>query len=188
MHAEKERTYESNRRSSAAGRERAGTRRTGFDGDEAVAWAEYGTRRNCRTSTTASSTRPGSTAPDYRITCIFVDQRYRRAGSRRWRLRGALDLIAQAGGGVVEGYPHDMSKQPGKKVSSSFLYNGTRRMYEQAGFSYDRDKGKSHSVMRKTVTQLAQSGQERPPGNPSPVLPRLIELPSLAGTIRPPDP
>jgi hypothetical protein len=52
------------------------------------------------------------------------------------------------GGGVVEGYPHDTQ---GKKVSASFLYNGTRKLYEQAGFKYERPKGKGNCVMSKTV-------------------------------------
>jgi len=41
-------------------------------------------------------------------------------------LRGALQRIAQAGGGVVEAYPHDT---PGQRVSASFLYNGTRSLF-----------------------------------------------------------
>jgi hypothetical protein len=65
-------------------------------------------------------------------------------------LRGALDLIAQAGGGLVEAYPQDTG---GKKISASFLYNGTRSLFEQAGFDYDRQKGKNHCVMRKTVVR-----------------------------------
>ena len=63
-------------------------------------------------------------------------------------LRGALDLIAQAGGGVVEAYPQDTQ---GKKISASFLYSATRSVFEKAGFSYDRPKGKNHCVMRRTV-------------------------------------
>jgi hypothetical protein len=63
-------------------------------------------------------------------------------------LRGALDLIAAAGGGVVEAYPHDIGDQ---KVTSSFLYNGTRRMFEKAGFTYDRAKGEKNCVMTITV-------------------------------------
>lgn len=60
--------------------------------------------------------------PDYRITCIFVDRRFRQHGLVTVALEAALDLIAQAGG-VVEGYPH----MPGeRRLSSSFLYNGTR--------------------------------------------------------------
>jgi hypothetical protein len=35
--------------------------------------------------------------------------------------------------------------------SASFLYNGTRSLFEQAGFDYDRQKGKNHCVMSKTV-------------------------------------
>jgi GNAT superfamily N-acetyltransferase len=52
--------------------------------------------------------KPGLvTAPDYRLTCFFVDRDYRRAGVAAAALQGALDLIAQAGGGVVEAYPRD---------------------------------------------------------------------------------
>ncbi|MEJ7755976.1 MAG: hypothetical protein WKF83_06195 [Nocardioidaceae bacterium] len=63
-------------------------------------------------------------------------------------MRGALELIARAGGGLVEGYPQDT---PGKKMNPSFLYNGTRHLYEEAGFTYDRPKGKNHCVMTMTV-------------------------------------
>jgi GNAT superfamily N-acetyltransferase len=84
--------------------------------------------------------------PDYRITCIFVDKKYRRKGVTTAALEGAVDLIAQAGGGVVEGYPHDTA---GQKVS--VLYNATRSLYERAGFSYLRSKGKRNCVMRRVV-------------------------------------
>jgi len=120
---------------------------------EAVAWAEYGPPEELpnihhRLEYEAGLVRP----PDYRITCIFVDRHYRRRGVAALALRGALDLIAKAGGGVVEGYPHDMSKQPeGKTMSSSFLYNGTRRMYQEAGFAYERSKGQKNCVMTRTM-------------------------------------
>jgi hypothetical protein len=65
-------------------------------------------------------------------------------------ITGALDLIAQAGGGRVESYPHDLTNQT-KKMSLSFLYNGTRRLYERLGFTYDRPKGLKNCVMVKTV-------------------------------------
>jgi hypothetical protein len=58
------------------------------------------------------------------------------------------DLIAEAGGGVVEGYPQDTQ---GKKVSASFLSNATRSLFEQAGFEYERTKGKNHCVMRTKI-------------------------------------
>ena len=74
-------------------------------------------------------------------------------------LRGALDLIAKAGGGVVEGYPQDLPE--GKRISSKFLYNVTRSLYAQTSFSYDRPKGKNHCVMRMTVEPIAASRRAR---------------------------
>ena len=91
----------------------------------------------------------GDPPPDYRLTCIFIDRDYRRKGLTWIALNGALDLIAQAGGGVVEGYPQDLSD--GRRVGNSFLYSSTRALYERAGFSYVRPKGKNHTVMRRTV-------------------------------------
>lgn len=62
---------------------------------------------------------------------------------------GALDLIAQAGGGEVVSFPNEL--EPGKRTSSSFLHNGTRAMFEKAGFTFERHIGRSKTVMRKTL-------------------------------------
>jgi ribosomal protein S18 acetylase RimI-like enzyme len=124
-----------------------------FDGDAAVAWAEYGTPDELpNIHHRKEYDAAGEPPPDYRITCIFVDRDYRRGGLVSVALLGALDLIAAAGGGVVEGYPHDTEGQ--KRKSSSFLYNGTRKVYERAGFEFVRTKGKGNTVMRKVVAQL----------------------------------
>jgi hypothetical protein len=116
-------------------------------GDEAVAWCEYGAPEELpniyhRKEYDATLDR----LPDYRITCLFVDKAHRRKGLTEVALRGALDLIGRAGGGVVEGYPHDTG---GKKVS--VLYNGTRSLFERAGFDYVRPKGTKNCVMRVVV-------------------------------------
>jgi len=79
---------------------------------------------------------------------LFVDRGYRRKGVAAVALHGALDLISQAGGGVVEAYPQD---KQGQKISASFPYNGTRNLFEQAGFEYQRPKGKNYCVMRLIV-------------------------------------
>jgi GNAT superfamily N-acetyltransferase len=121
-----------------------------FDGDEAVAWAEYGPvdelpNIHHRKQWEAETVTP----PDFRITCLFVDRRYRRAGMAATAVRGALELVAQAGGGLVEAYPHDLPED--KKISSSFLYNATRTMYERLGFEYVRPKGQGNCVMTLRV-------------------------------------
>ena len=121
-----------------------------FDGAEAIAWAQYGPPDelpNIHHRKEYEQTL--DKLPDYRITCIFVDKKYRRRGVTAIALHGALDLIAHAGGGTVEGYPHDTTE--GKKVS--VLYNSTRALYEREGFSYVRPKGLRNCVMRKTVAR-----------------------------------
>ncbi len=88
------------------------------------------------------------TLPHWRITCIFVDRDCRKMGLSFFALNGALELIIDLGGGVIESYPQDTQ---GKKVSNSFLYNGARHTFEKAGFSYEGHKGKNHCIMRKTI-------------------------------------
>jgi GNAT superfamily N-acetyltransferase len=120
-----------------------------FDGGDAVGWCQFGPPAELPGIHHKKEYETGLVSlPDYRITCIFVDRNHRREGVAAVALGGALDLIAKAGGGAVEGYPQDTA---GRKISSSFLYNGTRRMYEKAGFEYERPKGKNHCVMRRTV-------------------------------------
>ena len=50
---------------------------------------------------------------------------------------------------MIEGYPHDTAGV--RKKNSSFLYNGTRTMYEREGFTYDRPKGQGNCVMVREV-------------------------------------
>lgn len=115
----------------------------------AIAWAEYGTPVELpaihhRKQYLAEQ----DVVPDYRITCIQVDKRYRGQGLSAVALQGALDLIAADGGGVVEGYPHIVGD---KRMSANFLYNGTRELYERAGFEFIRPKGLKNTVMRRKV-------------------------------------
>jgi hypothetical protein len=120
-----------------------------FDGGIAVAWCQFGSPQELPNMKHRKDYEAAlDSLPDYRLTCFFVDTRYRRRGVSALALRGALDLIAAAGGGVVEAYPQDTG---GKKITASFLYSVTRSLFEQAGFSYVRSKGKNHTVMRTTV-------------------------------------
>jgi hypothetical protein len=61
-------------------------------------------------------------------------------------LAGALDLIADLGGGRVEGYP-----EPADAVPAGFLFNGALSTYEGAGFTKDRKIGKHRWVVVKYV-------------------------------------
>lgn len=120
-----------------------------FDGDRAVGWCQYGTPAELPRIYHRKEHEAGLVhAADYRITCFFVDRDYRRNGVAAVALQGALDLIARSGGGRVEAFPQDTQ---GEKTSASFLYNGTRSLFDQAGFEYERPKGKNHCVMTRVV-------------------------------------
>ena len=126
-----------------------------YDGERAVAWAQYGPPDELpdihhRKEYLATAER----LPDYRVTCIQVERGLRGQGLAAIALRGALELIARAGGGLVEGYPHDTGGV--RKKNSSFLYNGTRTMYEREGFTYDRPKGQVNCVMVREVAPSPQ--------------------------------
>jgi GNAT superfamily N-acetyltransferase len=120
-----------------------------LDADRAVGWCQYGSPEELPRITHRKEYEAGLVElADYRITCFFVDRDYRRAGVSAVALQGALDLIAGAGGGAVDGFPYDTG---GEKANASFLYNGTRSLFEEAGFEYQRPKGKNHCVMRAII-------------------------------------
>lgn len=148
MSADKERTFEANRclKQRLVGEGRAHAALV-YHGGEAVAWCEYGSPEELPNIYHRKQYEAElDILPDYRITCIFVDKRYRRNGLSAIALRGAPDLMAASGGGVVEGYPHDTG---GKK--KSVLYDGTRTLFERAGFEFVRRQGIGNCVMRRTV-------------------------------------
>ncbi len=110
-----------------------------FDGDAAVAWCQYGQPGELPDIYHRKEYEAGlGTPPDYRLTCVFVDRQHRGRGVADIAVRGALELIAQAGGGVVEAYPQDTG---GQRVPASVLYNGTRRLFEQAASAMTGPRG-----------------------------------------------
>lgn len=58
-----------------------------FDGDVAVAWSQDGSPDELPSINHLKEYNAGRTekAPDYRLTCFFVDRNYRRKGAEPWR-------------------------------------------------------------------------------------------------------
>lgn len=142
------------RRERKAARVRAGTAHAAlvFDGPLCVGWCQFGPPeelpriKHRRAYELAVAGRPA--APDWRITCFFVDKAYRGRGVAATALAGALALMAQRGGGTVESQPEDVSD---RQVSASFLYNSRLAMFERQGFQRVARLGQHHWLVSRHV-------------------------------------
>lgn len=136
-------------------RVRAGTAHAAlvFHEDECLGWCQFGSPAELpRIKSRAEYERGRTALPDWRIACCFVGKGHRRRGVATAALSGALELIADLGGGTVEGYPEEAQSVP-----AGFLFNGALSTYEQLGFSRDRKIGKHRWVMTRRVS--ANSGR-----------------------------
>ena len=120
-----------------------------YDGTACVGWCQFGPPEELpRIKHLRVYSETATPPPDWRITCFFVDKKYRGRGVSSAALRGALELIAGLGGGTVESYPENVE---GRAVSGSFLYNSRLAMFEHQGFERSRRLGKHHWVVSRVV-------------------------------------
>jgi GNAT superfamily N-acetyltransferase len=118
-----------------------------FNEDDCVGWCQFGEPDEVpRIKSRAAYEKGQTTPPDWRIACCFVGKGHRRHGVAAAGLAGALDLIAELGGGTVEGYP-----EAADAVPAGFLYNGALSSYEKLGFTRDRKIGKHRWVVTTVV-------------------------------------
>jgi GNAT superfamily N-acetyltransferase len=96
--------------------------------------------------------------PDWRITCFYVDKRHRGLGIARVALAGALEAIAQAGGGLVEAISEVTD---GREAQGRFLYSATVELFEDHGFSRVRQVGKHAWIVSKVVNSAARGRSAR---------------------------
>jgi GNAT superfamily N-acetyltransferase len=89
--------------------------------------------------------------PDWRITCFYVDRKHRSRGIARVALEGALDQIARAGGGLVEGISEVTA---GRQAQGRFLFSATVELFEQHGFTRGRQVGKHAWIVSRMVDGL----------------------------------
>lgn len=127
-----------------------------YKGGACVGWCQFGSPQELPRIKHRRAYEAGAGAvPEWRITCFFVDRDHRHRGVAAAALDGALDHIARLGGGTVESFPEETN---GRSVSSSFLHNGTLRLFESRGFSPVRRIGKHRWVVTKRLGRR-QSGK-----------------------------
>ena len=86
--------------------------------------------------------------PDWRITCFYVDRRHRGQGIARVAMAGALNLISQAGGGLVEAISEVTA---GRDAPGRFLFSATVELFEEFGFTRGRQVGKHAWIVSDVV-------------------------------------
>jgi GNAT superfamily N-acetyltransferase len=132
-------------------RVRAGTTHNAlvFDGDQCLGWCQFGRPQELPQIKSKRLYEKGAvTRPDWRITCFFTGKGHRGRGVADAALAGALELIAQFGGGVVEGYPEETDD---RRVSGSFLHTGPMASFERHGFARTRPISPHRWVVTRTV-------------------------------------
>ena len=120
-----------------------------FEGGEAVAWCEFGSPAELPNIYHRKEYDAGLTqAPDFTASPASSSAAATVARESRRSPCAVPSISSPRPVASGRGLPHDLQ---GQKTSASFLYNGTRSLFEQAGFTYERPKGQKNCVMRRVV-------------------------------------
>lgn len=120
-----------------------------IDGDGlAQGWCQYGPADSLELKHTRAYNKEPPPPARWRIACVFVDKRHRHQGVARTAVEGALQQIAQAGGGLVEVISETTAD---RTAQDRFLFSATVELFEQLGFSRVRQVGKHAWILNKRV-------------------------------------
>ena len=113
-----------------------------YFGGDPVGWCQFGPRAESPRVDRKKGYTP-SAEDIWRITCFFVDRQHRRMGIARRALDAALQTMRTRGAKSVEAYPALLGTG---KTSSSFLWSGTSKLFEAAGFKQVVRLGRGSAV------------------------------------------
>ncbi|BDV30407.1 GNAT family N-acetyltransferase [Microbacterium terricola] len=106
-----------------------------YDGDEVVGWAAVAPRADTHFATFRKIPHVDD-LPVWSIWCFRVRPGHRKQGIMHALLEGAVAFAKEHGAPAVEGYPVD---NEAKKVDLTMAYVGTRRLFEEGGFTKAAD-------------------------------------------------
>jgi GNAT superfamily N-acetyltransferase len=102
-----------------------------YAGAEVAGWAAVAPRSELPFARSAKI-RHVDDLPVWSVWCIRVRPGYRGRGISHTLLEGAVAYARSQGAPAIEGYPMD---NQGKKVDPTMAYVGTRKLFEDAGFT-----------------------------------------------------
>jgi GNAT superfamily N-acetyltransferase len=118
------------------------------ENDLAQGWCQYGSPQELRLKHEREYAKAPPPPARWRIACIFVDKHHRGHGVARAGLEGALTHIAAAGGGLVEAISEVTA---GREAQSRFLFTATVELFEQNGFTRQRQVGKHAWIVSREI-------------------------------------
>jgi GNAT superfamily N-acetyltransferase len=123
-----------------------------YDHRKPVGWCQYGPREELpRIDAGRNYKKVGGVGKEtnlWRITCFFVDRKYRGKGVSKIALHAALESIREKGGGTVEAYPVVSKKMA---AVPEWRWFGTPGMFRREGFRAVAPLGTSGLLMRRKV-------------------------------------
>ena len=118
-----------------------------YAGDECVGWCQFGSPVELPTiKNPAAYAKELVVLPDWRIGCMFTGKGHRGNGVARAAVAAALQVMREAGGGLVEAYPEQVDDRPPQR--GAYFHTGPETLFEEFGFTRDRQIAKWRWVMR----------------------------------------
>ncbi len=119
-----------------------------YHNGDPIGWCQFGPREELPRIDRMRKYRASEEEDFWRITCFFIDKRYRGKGVAREALRAALRVMKQDGVKLVEAYPIDVGQ---KRYSSSQMWFGSLKLFEEFGFTKVGNLGKNQPIVRKEL-------------------------------------
>lgn len=117
-----------------------------YNDGEPIGWCQYGTPDELpRIDQKKSYKHPKNF---WRLTCFFIDKRYRGKGISKLILEAALKHMKKRKVRMVEAYPIDTSRG---KFRSAVLWPGTLKLFQSAGFQIVGSFGKHGLMVRRRL-------------------------------------
>ena len=110
-----------------------------------IGWCQFGPREELPRIDRMKNYKP-IRQDVWRITCFFIDRKYRGKGVAKEALGAALKMMAARGVRVVEAYPIEVGQ---KRYSSSMLWFGSLKFFQGFGFREVGRLGKNQFIVQK---------------------------------------
>jgi GNAT superfamily N-acetyltransferase len=121
-----------------------------YDGAEVVGWAAVAPRSELPFERSTKYPKVDD-VPVWSVWCIRVRPGHRGHGISRALLDGAVAYARSMGAPAIEGYPVD---NEGKRVDLTMAYVGTRKLFEDAGFTKAADTDAVSGGFPRVVMRL----------------------------------